>query len=101
MEGRHERDAVVVVPAPAESGDGLLRPEQRLHRELAERDDDLGLDELELADEELVEDLHLEDIEIVVWTVNEEADIKRMLDLGIDGIISDYPDRVVKVADDL
>ena len=55
----------------------------------------------ELADEELVEDLHLEDIEIVVWTVNEEADIKRMLDLGIDGIISDYPDRVVKVADDL
>lgn len=54
----------------------------------------------EMADEELVENLHLEDIELVVWTVNEEADIKRMLDLGVDGIISDYPDRVIKVADE-
>jgi len=53
-----------------------------------------------MADQDLLEALHLEDIELVVWTVNEEADIKRMLDLGVDGIISDYPDRVVKVADE-
>jgi glycerophosphoryl diester phosphodiesterase len=26
--------------------------------------------------------------------VNEPADIRRMLELGVDGIISDYPDRV-------
>jgi glycerophosphoryl diester phosphodiesterase len=32
---------------------------------------------------------------VVVWTVNEPADIARMLDLGLDGIISDYPDRVL------
>jgi glycerophosphoryl diester phosphodiesterase len=31
----------------------------------------------------------------VVWTVNEEKDIQRMLKLGVDGIISDYPDRVI------
>lgn len=31
---------------------------------------------------------------VVVWTVNEAADIERMLALGVDGIISDYPDRV-------
>jgi glycerophosphoryl diester phosphodiesterase len=31
---------------------------------------------------------------IVTWTVNEKADIERMLELGVDGIISDYPDRV-------
>jgi glycerophosphoryl diester phosphodiesterase len=31
---------------------------------------------------------------VVVWTVNEVADIVKMLDLGVDGIISDYPDRV-------
>jgi len=53
-----------------------------------------------LVDEKLVESLHLEDIELIVWTVNEEADIKRMLDLGVDGIITDYPDRVMKVADE-
>ena len=32
---------------------------------------------------------------IVAWTVNEPADIARVLDLGLEGIISDYPDRVL------
>ncbi|MDZ4165275.1 MAG: glycerophosphodiester phosphodiesterase [Smithellaceae bacterium] len=31
-------------------------------------------------------------LHVVVWTVNEPAQIKRMLDLGVDGIISDRPD---------
>ena len=34
-------------------------------------------------------------LKIVVWTVSEPADIARMLDTSIDGIISDYPDRVL------
>jgi glycerophosphoryl diester phosphodiesterase len=33
-------------------------------------------------------------LKVVVWTVNEAADIERMLALGVDGIISDRPDRV-------
>ncbi|MFZ2650492.1 MAG: glycerophosphodiester phosphodiesterase [Burkholderiaceae bacterium] len=33
-------------------------------------------------------------LKVVVWTVNEAADIEKMLDLGVDGIISDRPDRV-------
>lgn len=36
-------------------------------------------------------------LKVIPWTVNEEADIARVLDLGVDGIISDYPDRVRKV----
>src|SRR5438552_1830729 len=59
MEGRHELDAVVVVPAPAELGDRRLRPEQRLDRELAERHDHLGGDQLELAEEEGLAARHL------------------------------------------
>jgi glycerophosphoryl diester phosphodiesterase len=34
-------------------------------------------------------------LKIVPWTVNEPVDIARVLDLGVDGIISDYPDRVL------
>src|SRR5262249_17345962 len=33
-------------------------------------------------------------LKIVVWTVNEPEDIRRMLDAGVDGIISDRPDLV-------
>ena len=33
-------------------------------------------------------------LKTIVWTVNQPADIERMLELRVDGIISDYPDRV-------
>lgn len=35
-------------------------------------------------------------LKIVAWTVNDPADIARMLDSRVDGVISDYPDRVVE-----
>ena len=35
-----------------------------------------------------------------MWTVNSEADMRLMLELGVDGIISDYPDVLRKVAAD-
>ncbi|HVE48046.1 MAG TPA: glycerophosphodiester phosphodiesterase [Casimicrobiaceae bacterium] len=36
-------------------------------------------------------------LQVIPWTVNEPADIEAMLDLPIDGLISDYPDRVAKL----
>jgi len=48
-----------------------------------------------LVDRMLLEDLRRADMELVVWTVNEPGDIQRMIELGVDGIISDYPDRVI------
>lgn len=33
-------------------------------------------------------------LKVIVWTVNADADIERMLDWKVDGIISDRPDRV-------
>jgi len=49
-----------------------------------------------LVDKKLLEKLREADIELVVWTVNGKKDIRRMLELGVDGIISDFPDRVVR-----
>ena len=49
----------------------------------------------ELATPQLLAELRARDIELVVWTVNEPKDIERMIQLGVDGIISDYPDRVI------
>jgi glycerophosphoryl diester phosphodiesterase len=33
-----------------------------------------------------------------VWTVNEEKDMQRMIRLGVDAIITDYPQRLLRVA---
>lgn len=43
------------------------------------------------ADITLAHDLELF---VIVWTVNERADVAAMTDMGVDGIITDYPTRV-------
>lgn len=45
-----------------------------------------------------VAEAHRLGLKVVVWTVNEPADMRAMIDLGVDGIISDYPDRLAEVA---
>ena len=34
-------------------------------------------------------------LEVHAWTINEEDDMQRMIALGVDGIITDYPDRLL------
>ena len=36
-------------------------------------------------------------LEVHVWTINEEAEIETLLDLGVDGIMTDFPARGVEV----
>ena len=48
-------------------------------------------------DDKTVDYCHSKQIKVIPWTVNDEQDIKQMLMLKVDGIISDYPDRVSKV----
>ena len=33
-------------------------------------------------------------LKIIPWTVNERADMERLIGLGVDGLITDYPDRL-------
>jgi glycerophosphoryl diester phosphodiesterase len=33
-------------------------------------------------------------LKVIPWTVNERADMERLIGLGVDGIITDYPDRL-------
>ena len=46
---------------------------------------------------EMVEGCHKRGIKVIPWTVNETSDLERMKTFDLDGIITDYPDRAVKV----
>ncbi len=50
-----------------------------------------------LVDEGLVQYCHENSIKIIPWTVNDESDITNIIKLGVDGIISDYPDKVIEI----
>ncbi|MBK8670559.1 MAG: hypothetical protein IPN89_14330 [Saprospiraceae bacterium] len=39
----------------------------------------------------------LQNIKIIPWTVNETDDISSMISAGVDGIISDFPDKVIEI----
>ena len=34
---------------------------------------------------------------IIPWTINEEQDMFKMLRWNVDGIITDYPDRLIEI----
>lgn len=46
-----------------------------------------------LVNQILVEEVHKMGKKIIPWTVNEIADMEALIALGIDGLITDYPDR--------
>ena len=40
---------------------------------------------------------HNRNLEVHAWTINDEDDMQRMISLGVDGIITDYPDRLLEL----
>ena len=47
-----------------------------------------------LVDEKLVKQCHDKGMKMIPWTVNDEKQFKKLKKLGIDGVITDYPDKI-------
>ncbi|MGP4040129.1 glycerophosphodiester phosphodiesterase [Gracilibacillus sp. D59] len=48
-------------------------------------------------DQELVQEIHNEDLHVHTYTVNTEEDMEQMIRWGVDGIFTDYPDRLAEI----
>jgi glycerophosphoryl diester phosphodiesterase len=46
---------------------------------------------------EIIEHCHKRGLRIIPWTVNESEDMRRLIAWGVDGIITDYPNRLVEI----
>ncbi|MBL7847688.1 MAG: glycerophosphodiester phosphodiesterase [Cyclobacteriaceae bacterium] len=49
-----------------------------------------------LVNEEMVKGCHQKKIRLIPWTVNDEREMLALKGLGVDGFITDYPDRAAK-----
>ncbi len=50
-----------------------------------------------LASRDLISQAHGEGQRVFAWTVNDRQEASRLIDLGVDAIISDYPEMVVEL----
>lgn len=55
------------------------------------------LGDLEIVTPQFLRESRARNIRIYVWTVNESEDMKRFIDLGVDGILTDHPDQLLDV----
>ena len=53
---------------------------------------------LEFIDQEFVDDAHARGLKVLVFTVDHPEDIARMAALGVDGVFTNYPDRMLAAA---
>lgn len=50
-----------------------------------------------LVNQKLMKYAHQQKMQVIPWTVNKPEEIKRVLSLGVDGLITDYPDRAMAI----
>ena len=53
--------------------------------------------DLRVADRRFVEAAHARNMRVQVWTVNDVETMRRLLEIGVDGIMTDYPQRLIKL----
>jgi glycerophosphoryl diester phosphodiesterase len=73
-----------------------VRPAEAVRRARELGATDLGMNH-RLVDAEVLATARAAGVRLAAWTVNEEADVRRMIDLGVDMVMSDRPDLVKRL----
>ena len=54
-----------------------------------------------VVDRRFVEEMHKRDAVVMVWTINDENEMRRLFSIGVDTIMTDNPRLLIKVAEDM
>ena len=54
-----------------------------------------------IVNERFVREMHKRDAVVMVWTINEEEEMKRLYSMGVDTIMTDNPRLLIKVAEEM
>ncbi|NBC28072.1 MAG: glycerophosphodiester phosphodiesterase [Bacteroidetes bacterium] len=73
----------------------VFRKDQTVERmvEILGYEPDIWSPEYQLVTPGLIEEVHTRGMDIVPWTINKRDQMIRLLEMGVDGIITDYPNR--------
>jgi glycerophosphoryl diester phosphodiesterase len=55
---------------------------------------------LEIVSKDFIATARKLNLKVHVWTINETADMQRLIEMKVDGIMTDYPDRLLKLLGD-
>lgn len=98
------RSACPQTPISATAGQvGLYTALHLLHLEAAYPNPPIAfqvpthLGPLNLVDDRFIASVHARNAQVHVWTINREETMRQLVDLGVDGLITDYPDRLLRV----
>ncbi|MDP6052962.1 MAG: glycerophosphodiester phosphodiesterase [Candidatus Latescibacteria bacterium] len=53
--------------------------------------------DLPVVTQQFVDGAHGHNVDVHVWTINDKQEMQRLIDIGVDGIMTDYPDRLLSL----
>ncbi len=90
------KDPAIQIGLLVENEDGLASNLERLGFK-----PEIYSPDFRLVDDELVEAVHGRGMKLIPWTVNEQKDMMKLIAMDVNGIITDYPDRLIELMKNL
>ncbi len=92
LEAMHAIDPQIAISLLVDNRQGLLQNLSRLSFI-----PQIYSPDYQLLDPAQIDAAHKQDIKVIPWTVNDEKTIRELVRMGVDGLITDYPDLGVRV----
>jgi glycerophosphoryl diester phosphodiesterase len=92
LEAMHELDPRISISLIVDNHEGLQKNLTRLSFT-----PQIYSPSYELLDRAQIDAAHAQNIRVIPWTINDENSMRELLELGVDGLITDYPDLGARV----